>query len=183
MTAHACVGTDAEHGAGPGWAGLRRRQQWAVVVGGVTFPSPGGSRPCGLQTKPGAGRGVSWESGPWRLGQLQAQASSRGPGGQGVGTDPHLWPSPHRTEPSQGPPVQPAGLNLPRESSPSSFLGMGCPAMQRESSGDALCWLRHPILTRAWNTLVKGRGDRRATAKQHPSPMAVPGVGAHTAPG
>lgn len=32
-TAHACARTDAEHGAGPGWAGLRQRQPWAAVVG------------------------------------------------------------------------------------------------------------------------------------------------------
>lgn len=42
MTAHSCVGTEAEHGAQTRLGGAAVQ---AVVVGGVTLTAQGGSRP------------------------------------------------------------------------------------------------------------------------------------------
>lgn len=71
-----------------------------------------------------------------------------------------------RAEPTQG-------------SSPSPFLGTGCPAVQSESSGDAfvLTALSHPH--ESVEPSRQREGQRRATAEQYPSPWLSLGLG-HT---
>ena len=109
MTARTGPRTDAGHGARTRLGGAAWDSSTGALWGRCYLSRPEGSRPCSWLTKSGVGRGMSWESSTLEAGTVNRPAAfSGGTGGQGVRTDSHLWRSPHRTEPTQGLPIQPA---------------------------------------------------------------------------